>query len=1381
MTFPNSDNLPRFALVYIYSLSERGGFERVGIGRVTSDQRSIELVTGGIRATTWHFTMSPTPNFHSATVVNGGPNGRNNSISDGCEHLGSSVCPVTGTLSEEHYLPSFKDSGLVVQHSLGYMNSPSLMKPVVTSRFEFEQMTNFEQVTIRTPAIFPRLVSLSLQFNGVQTPRTYFKSETSGLALFKPFALWRRLDIRGVETGIYPVRSKMEIINGTTTRPSSQMRIDSVDIPLISAETEFGMGWRLQELQRLHGLSGTLRHDSARVMLVHGNFRYLIFVRKDDGSYESPKGDYSTLQAIGAPFGGFIRTTKEGTSFVFDSRGFLLGRTNRYGRKTTYSYTDDKLTRITHHNGDSTSLSYGADDGLIETITDPHGRATRFEHDGNKNLIRITDPDGTSKSFSYSPGHALMAQTDQLGNSTNYAYNERGSVNATVRADHSVVRIRSGQEILSGMNSGVQDSPHTVDFIKSGASVLVDARGNEQSFRTNQFGSIMKIVASNGLITTVQRDENNNLTHISMYGTPRPFHFYTRSHWYDSYGNVTAIEGTGYGLRRSYEYRSNPADNFHRPVAVVAANQQNLYEYDDFGNIVMIKDPENNITQFTYNSYGQVSSVRRDRDLTGKLYQYDSNGGLEKVIDLAHKELAGFTYDAKGNITSYTDAKGNVTNYTYDSMNRMLTQIDAKGGVMTFTYNAKGKVTSLQDPNGGITRYTYDALDRMASRANPLGRIDYFTYDGNGNIASRTDGNGNTTTFEYDVVNRLVARHYPDGTSANYSYDIRDNLLRAENSSSKAVFTYDDLTDRLLTESTEPSASQPYSSITYEYRPYTNNLAAIRDSEMGHSRRILYEYDGNDRLAKIKHLKIPTFGGANGIEFSYDPAERRSRVEYPNGVVSSFTYSPGKYQHLRKLSHRKGTTELSSFTYSHDLKDYVTSLDTVRSEITVNSTVNYSYDVSGQLVSAGKAQGTGSETFTYDSRGNRLRGTGDTSDSTFNAYNQVINDKVYRYVYDNNGNRTKRTHIASGKVIEYSWDYENRLVQIIERSSAEAKASKTISYKYDALGRKVEIDVNGKVTRYVYSGHQILLEYDGNNMFQARYVYGNSIDHPVKMERERSPYKDSTFQRQEFYYHRDRIGNVTEITNFAGEVVQRYVYDSFGKFKIYDDEGNEITSASTKYLKNPFTFVSREYEPDSGLYDFRGRRYDPESGAFISADPIWLAGGDANFYRYVLNNPINFTDPYGLDVYSISLGGLFAISGLGDDKANSADIGLAFDTTSKSFSFFSSRGRKVAVKGGFLGIGLTGTYLNGGFEDFFGQSTETGFNTGQIPFPPHVLEGVIGGNIIQTDSGKKGVSIDFGGAGIGITYTRRRVTTCPIRSLRDLFNFIGSLPRNKFR
>jgi len=50
--------------------------------------------------------------------------------------------------------------------------------------------------------------------------------------------------------------------------------------------------------------------------------------------------------------------------------------------------------------------------------------------------------------------------------------------------------------------------------------------------------------------------------------------------------------------------------------------------------------------------------------------------------------------------------------------------------------------------------------------------------------------------------------------------------------------------------------------------------------------------------------------------------------------------------------------------------------------------------------------------------------------------------------------------------------------------------------------------------------------------------------------------------------------------------------------------------------------------------------YDASTGRFLSPDPIGLRGGDTNFYRYVKNNPIRYSDPSGLVVLDNTKGGI---------------------------------------------------------------------------------------------------------------------------------------------
>jgi RHS repeat-associated protein len=69
-------------------------------------------------------------------------------------------------------------------------------------------------------------------------------------------------------------------------------------------------------------------------------------------------------------------------------------------------------------------------------------------------------------------------------------------------------------------------------------------------------------------------------------------------------------------------------------------------------------------------------------------------------------------------------------------------------------------------------------------------------------------------------------------------------------------------------------------------------------------------------------------------------------------------------------------------------------------------------------------------------------------------------------------------------------------------------------------------------------------------------------------------------------------------------------------------------------FEKPIGFsTGREWDKETGLYYYRARYYDPMEGRFVSKDPISFAGGDVNLYGYVLNNPINYVDPKGLEVF----------------------------------------------------------------------------------------------------------------------------------------------------
>ena len=67
-------------------------------------------------------------------------------------------------------------------------------------------------------------------------------------------------------------------------------------------------------------------------------------------------------------------------------------------------------------------------------------------------------------------------------------------------------------------------------------------------------------------------------------------------------------------------------------------------------------------------------------------------------------------------------------------------------------------------------------------------------------------------------------------------------------------------------------------------------------------------------------------------------------------------------------------------------------------------------------------------------------------------------------------------------------------------------------------------------------------------------------------------------------------------------------------------------NASAGTLTNPLQYTGREFDQETGLNYYRARYYDPSAGRFLSEDPIGFNGG-IDFYAYVANNPVIFTDP----------------------------------------------------------------------------------------------------------------------------------------------------------
>jgi len=115
-----------------------------------------------------------------------------------------------------------------------------------------------------------------------------------------------------------------------------------------------------------------------------------------------------------------------------------------------------------------------------------------------------------------------------------------------------------------------------------------------------------------------------------------------------------------------------------------------------------------------------------------------------------------------------------------------------------------------------------------------------------------------------------------------------------------------------------------------------------------------------------------------------------------------------------------------------------------------------------------------------------------------------------------------------------------------------------------------------------------------------------------------------------YYYLADGLGSVVAVTDDQGAFVESYEYDPFGNVSIYDGNGAPLSESA---IGNPYMFTGRRLDEETGLFYYRARHYDPRIGRFLQRDPIGYIDG-MNLYSYSKNNPVSYTDPLGLCVFS---------------------------------------------------------------------------------------------------------------------------------------------------
>jgi RHS repeat-associated protein len=289
-------------------------------------------------------------------------------------------------------------------------------------------------------------------------------------------------------------------------------------------------------------------------------------------------------------------------------------------------------------------------------------------------------------------------------------------------------------------------------------------------------------------------------------------------------GSGLMTESTDNGGILTFDYYSNRKIYSTKLNGLAIAT----YDYDKYGNQILLDEKNSGLNHYIYNSYGQIIS---QTDANSKTYNYQYNELGAIVQKTGPGELYSYQYIASGNglgqlekITSsnnifYQYAYDNLsrpiqyteniqgqtfqTLFEYDSYNKIFKKTYPSGFSIVRDYTPQGYLSKIKrgdnglmiweaqefNPLGKITKYKYGNNLISDKAYNNYGVIQNINVNGimnmsynfnlaNGNLNNRQDVVNNLTeTFSYDNLNRLQQWQVNGAAPYAMTYDNNGNIL----------------------------------------------------------------------------------------------------------------------------------------------------------------------------------------------------------------------------------------------------------------------------------------------------------------------------------------------------------------------------------------------------------------------------------------------------------------------------------------------------------------------------------------------------------------------------------------------------------------------------
>ena len=530
-------------------------------------------------------------------------------------------------------------------------------------------------------------------------------------------------------------------------------------------------------------------------------------------------------------------------SYSYDKLGRLIVFEDEKGQKTHFHYMkgSDRITTVVYADGTKEKYSYD-NRGNISTFTNALGKTLNYEFDQLDRLTRILDDQGSLLEYTYDPMGRLLTETNTEGGSTEYTYSATGQLilhrNALGfktryiydEADQLLEVIREQAEGMepvrtcyernrNGQITKIEDALgniETYDYNANGQMISrKDRDGYVTTYKYNSVSLLCGVIWSDGREaaysysplrrlnavhdwtgeTKISYDSLGNVTRITY-----PDERETKS-VYDSHGNRTKVTYPD-GLQVSYEY-----DDLDRLKRLFHNDQNVIYDYDEFGQIMRKQVSEHKSIDYKYTHEGLVNEIRyMDGDTVSDqlIFNYDRYGH-RKDFYLYRRDIPQdngmyqYSYDLEGQLSSVFKDDKLLRKYKYDPLGRRssLEYMNPISGTMEkscYSYNRCGALLSLSGPDFK----------------------EEFHYDKRGNLTGVLRDKKIEKEYLYDALNRLAAVNISDGRKAEYLYNglgYRIGMQNVENGvkcNTSYTLDYSRIYDNLLERRTEGEKSEDF-------------------------------------------------------------------------------------------------------------------------------------------------------------------------------------------------------------------------------------------------------------------------------------------------------------------------------------------------------------------------------------------------------------------------------------------------------------------------------------------------------------------------------------------------------------------------------------------